>query len=73
MLGGAMQNRRLGELPEPATIVAMGDADARSFVLSSIQSKSLSPLIGRLNEDLLDGDEASSDIARKALRRLGFL
>lgn len=68
-----MQDHFDRPLSESATIAAMAEHDAQRFMKQTIRNRQLSPLVVRLNHDVLDGDESASRMARKALRRLGFI
>jgi hypothetical protein len=58
---------------EAENILAISSDSVASFIREQASSRSLSPLMRKLNEDLLDGDPSASALAAKALRHLGFL
>jgi hypothetical protein len=44
-----------------------------SFIRDQASSRSLSPLMRKLNNDLMGGDPSASALAARALKHLGFL
>lgn len=58
--------------PKPEDILSMPADDIVAFIRSHTQAKTLSHMVRRLNNDLIDGDDASKVLAAKALHHLGF-
>jgi hypothetical protein len=58
---------------EPEDILAIASEGVPAFIREQAGARSLSPLMKRLNRDLLSEDEGASALAARALRHLGFV
>ena len=58
---------------EPEEILAISSESVASFIREQASTRSLSPLMRRLNKDLMGSDPSASDLAARALRHLGFV
>jgi hypothetical protein len=58
---------------EPEDILSISTDGVASFIREKASSRSLSPLMRKLNDDLMGGDPSASELAARALRHLGFL
>jgi len=54
------------------SILSMPSDKFRKFVRDSVKAKQLSPIVVRLNRDLLSNDQSRSKAAAAALRKIGF-
>lgn len=59
-------------VPTADDILALSADHVADFIQSQTQSKTLSMVMRRLNDDLLRGDQSASEMAEKALSHLGF-
>jgi hypothetical protein len=57
----------------PEDILAMSTENVASFIREQASARSLSPLMRKLNKDLMGGDPSASELAARALRHLGFV
>jgi hypothetical protein len=57
----------------PEDILAMSTENVASFIREQASTRSLSPLMRKLNKDLMGGDPSASELAARALRHLGFV
>ncbi|MBL4628074.1 MAG: hypothetical protein JKY00_08565 [Roseicyclus sp.] len=53
-------------------ILSMDRDHVAAFIKEQTSAKTLSVLVRRLNEELLEGDETVRQIASRALQHLGF-
>ncbi len=51
----------------------MSTDNVATFIREQASARSLSPLMRKLNKDLMEGDPSASDLAARALRHLGFV
>ncbi len=58
---------------EPEEILAISSDGIASFIREQASTRSLSPLMRKLNDDLLGTDPSASALAERALRHLGFI
>jgi len=58
---------------EPEDILAMSTDNVASFIRKQASARNLSPLMRKLNKDLMGGDPSASELAARALRHLGFV
>ncbi|MCU4651265.1 hypothetical protein N8I71_00355 [Roseibacterium sp. SDUM158016] len=58
---------------EPEEILAISSDKIGSFIRAQASARSLSPLVRKLNDDLMGADPSASEIAARALRHLGFI
>jgi hypothetical protein len=58
---------------EPEDILSISSDSVASFIRDQASSRSLSPLMRKLNNDLMGGDPSASALAARALKHLGFL
>jgi hypothetical protein len=58
---------------EPEEILAISSERIGMFIRDRASTKSLSPLVRKLNADLLGGDPTASEMAARALRHMGFV
>ncbi|MDG4649899.1 hypothetical protein P6F26_15745 [Roseibacterium sp. SDUM158017] len=58
---------------EPEEILAISSESIGAFIRDQASSRNLSPLVRKLNADLMGGDATASDMAARALRHLGFV
>ena len=58
---------------EPEDILAISSDGIAAFIRERAGSRSLSPLMQRLNQDLMSEDPTASETAARALRHLGFV
>jgi hypothetical protein len=58
---------------EPEEILAISTDGVAAFIREQASSRSLSPLMRRLNSDLMGRDPSASQLAERALRHLGFI
>jgi hypothetical protein len=58
---------------EPKDILAISSDSVAAFIRDQASSRSLSPLMRKLNDDLMGGDPSASELAARALRHLGFI
>ncbi|MGP1357824.1 hypothetical protein [Roseicyclus sp.] len=61
------------ERPEPEDILAISSERVAAFIRDQASTRSLSPLVRKLNADLMGEDPSASELAAKALRHLGFV
>lgn len=61
------------ERMEPEFILAISSDRVASFIRQQAEARRLSPLMKRLNADLLGQDPAARATAARALRHLGFV
>ena len=54
-------------------VLCVASEQIGSFIRDQASSRTLTPLVRRLNEDLLGDDIAASELAARALRHLGFV
>lgn len=59
-------------MPTPEDILSIDRAKIAEFIQDQAAAKTLSALVKHLNEVLIAGDEAASQMAGRALRHLGF-
>jgi len=57
----------------PEDILAMSTDSVASFIREQASARNLSPLMRKLNSDLMGGDPSASELAARALRHLGFI
>lgn len=57
---------------EPEEILRISRDSIPAFIREKAGSRSLSPLMKRLNHDLLSRDRSASELAAQAIRHLGF-
>lgn len=79
MLGGC-SNGRYGddrgtfmESIEPQEILALSSDGVAGFIREQASARRLSPLMQKLNADLMGSDPSASELAAQALRHLGFV
>jgi hypothetical protein len=58
---------------DPEFILAISPDGVASFIREQAETRNLSPLMKRLNADLLGQDPTASAMAARALRHLGFV
>lgn len=58
---------------DPEDILAMSSDSVASFIREQAGARSLSPLVRKLNHDLLGKDPTASAMAARALRHMGFV
>lgn len=59
-------------MPSPEDILSIDRAHVAKFIQDQAAAKKLTPLVKSLNKLLEAGDEASRNMAARALRHLGF-
>ncbi len=61
-------------MPVPSTedILNISSDHVSQFISDQANSRTLSVVMRRLNEELMSPDQSASDLARQALERLGF-
>lgn len=59
-------------MPSPEDILSIDRAQVPQFIRELVSEKTLSTLMQQLNELLIAGDEASRELAARALQHLGF-
>lgn len=60
-------------VPRSEDILAVAQENVAAFIRDQASTRRLTPIIRSLNQDLLDGDMASRDMAARALAHLGFV
>ncbi|GAA5073110.1 hypothetical protein KUV65_12225 [Maritalea mobilis] len=60
-------------VPRSEEILAVAKENVAAFIRDQASTRSLTPIIRTLNDDLLSGDETARDMAARALAHLGFL
>lgn len=60
-------------VPKPEEVLAVTSDQIASFIRDQASSRTLTPLVQRLNADLMSGDLAASELAARALRHMGFV
>ena len=68
---GGMDMQEQGE-NLAASLLSMPSKDFQKFVKDSVRSRKLSPIVVRLNRDLLSNDQPTSNAAAAALQKIGF-
>jgi hypothetical protein len=58
---------------DPEGILAISSDCIAAFIREQADARNLSPLMKRLNADLLSSDPSASAMAARALRHLGFV
>jgi hypothetical protein len=58
---------------DPEDILAISSDGVPSFIREQATARCLSPLMRKLNDDLMGGDPSASELAARALRHLGFI
>jgi hypothetical protein len=58
---------------DPEDILAISTDGVAVLHPGKGQRRSLSPLMRKLNDDLMGGDPSASELAARALRHLGFI
>lgn len=58
---------------EPEDILSMTSEGVALFIRERASARSLSPLMRKLNDDLMGKDPSASEMAERALRHMGFL
>lgn len=58
---------------DPEVILAVPPDNVARFIREQTDARRLSPLVRRLNRDLLSGDPSARAMAARALRHLGFV
>ena len=58
---------------EPEEILAISTDGVAAFIREQASARSLTPLMRRLNSDLMGNDPSASQLAERALRHLGFI
>ncbi|WP_166486050.1 hypothetical protein [Jannaschia sp. CCS1] len=59
-------------MPSPEEILSIDRDEIAAFIRDQAAEKTLSSLVHQLNEVLIAGDAAASQLAARALRHLGF-
>ena len=58
---------------DPEDILAISSDSVPAFIQQQASARCLSPLMRKLNNDLMGGDPSASELAARALRHLGFI
>jgi hypothetical protein len=58
---------------QPEEILAISSESVAAFIRDQASSRSLTPLVRKLNADLMSEDPTASEMAARALRHLGFI
>ena len=58
---------------QPEDILALSSDSVATFIQEQANMRGLSPLMRRLNDDLMGGDPTASELAARALQHLGFV
>lgn len=58
---------------DPADLAALPPQEVEAFLRQKISEKRLTPLVRRLNTDMLSKDAGRRAMAESALRRIGLL
>lgn len=59
-------------MPSPEDILSIDRDHIAAFIQDQASAKTLSTLMKQLNDVLIAGDEAASQLAARALQHLGF-
>ena len=59
--------------PSPQDILSVAPEGIADFLQSHASAKTMSDMVKRLNDDLIQGDQNASEIAARALHHLGFV
>ena len=60
------------DMIEPEDILRISSDGVPAFIRDRAHARSLSPLIQKLNNDLMGADPLASELAARALKHLGF-
>lgn len=60
-------------VPNSTEILSVAPDGVADFIMHHASAKTLSRMVKRLNNDLLDGDETASAMAARALDHLGLM
>ena len=55
-----------------ASLLSMPKGEFQKFVQDSVRKRTLTPIMVRLNRDVLSNDQPTSQAASEALRKIGF-
>ncbi len=58
---------------EPEEILAISADSIAAFIRDQASSRRLTPLVRKLNADLMGADPSASEMAARALRHMGFV
>ena len=58
---------------ESEDVLAISSDHVGAFIREKVDDRSLSPLVRKLNRDLMGDDPTASAMAARALRHLGFV
>lgn len=58
---------------QPEDILSLPSDGIATFIREQASARGLSPLMRRLNDDLMGGDPSASELAARALQHLGFV
>jgi hypothetical protein len=58
---------------EPEEILAISSERVAAFIRDQASSRNLTPIVRKLNADLMSEDSTASEMAARALRHLGFV